>query len=560
MPSMSLFRPYYYGKQRYEDYLLDVTDAIESNTTLQRQGNKLQKRAAEEMQAQQYQSLQQQEAMREELGALSDGIDGLREDLRLGVSLIVDRMGEEIALFSKAVTHLEGIRDILKAPRATAATELFEKGEYCFRQKFYDEALDKFLMAEQIDKVNYLLQYRIGSLYLEGLSRTRRVVDFGLAEAHLLLSVRYAEPTVEQDPAARRFAGDAYFRAGKAAYHSGEQRLGLGDTQGMKDCLGRAVQYFNSSTQLWPENTASIYWKAKCHALLGERDRALHEFEILSDRDRSYLAIAMEDGDFAGLRDSVDLVFKRALESPGPNAISAASKVNAASELLTWAKSLSNLSNSTAIGRMEQFLSTAGKRLRGNDINFDVFLPQIDKFRSEMVATFENELAAKKAELDGIVRSRTAERAGPDTTIARAKQQMSETKGSGGIGCLFAILTFVGLEIAIPLMIRPWARELSGIRSNGLNVLTLFLIGFVICLGYLFGTMVSRNSRRQPFRRQVDAALRSIEEWERVVSPIVEGAKSDSRTIDRELEELHSRTHHAMLAPKPAGYRSAGAQ
>jgi hypothetical protein len=71
---------------------------------------------------------------------------------------------------------------------------------------------------------------------------------------------------------------------------------------------------------MWPENTATVYWQAKCHALLGEKEEVLRKFAILSDRNRKYCADAMYDGDFDSQRQDIRDVFKRALDSPGPQA------------------------------------------------------------------------------------------------------------------------------------------------------------------------------------------------------------------------------------------------
>jgi hypothetical protein len=123
-----------------------------------------------------------------------------------------------------------------------------------------------------------------------------------------------------------------------------------------------------------------------------------------------------------------------------------------------------------------------------------------------------------------------------------------------GVGCLFAFFTYIVLQAAIPLILYPWAKQLSSIHSGAADLLGLTVVGLLIWMGYRLGKSVSRNRKNQPLRHRIGEAARAVEEWQRVVGPMVEKARSDSQIIDNELAELHSRAQHAVLAPKSRGY------
>lgn len=547
MPSNSVFRTYYYGQYRYDNYLLDATEAIEANSKLSREGLKQQNQATKLMQAQHEESLAYQEAAGAELSAMRDELSELGDNVRFGFSLLADRLEEQATLFSQAVAQLEEIRRMLKAPRATEATELFEHGEYCFQQGFYDDALEAFLKAEQINKVNYLLQFRIGTLYLEGRNRSCNVIDLPEAEAHLLLATRYAEAQSIQDAKATRYAADAYFRAAKAAYLVGEQNYKAGDEAAMRACLERALGYLSNSQQLWPEYTPSLYWAAKCNALLDNAQKAIQLFEILSDRNRKYYAQAIEDGDFHKISKDIEALFKNAVQNPGLNARAAEAKLMGVRSFLDWAKGVPQLSKCAAIPSAEGFLSTANREIRGTDVDIERLLPAVDKVRADMEGLFERTLMARKKSLAEI-EARTSDRVRLENGIERAKHAMSLTEGTTGMGCLFVFLAFIAIDIVFALLLPLIGKAYPEFRNLPAPLLSLLFGGVPLALmivGFIAGKRVSRNKANRPLRDEVDSNVRSIAEWDLVVRPIVENANTESKMIDGSLADLHSRAQRS---------------
>src|ERR1700722_4483102 len=371
--SPNLARTYYHGKYAWADHALNIAEECESSANLQRQTLSLQASTSKAAQEHHADQRRQGEAQLEELTGIRGDLQEMNEEIRLGMSLVVDRLDEQIQLFSQAVVKLDEINRTPKIPRATEANEVYSQGERWFRQGLYEESVDAYLKAEEIYKVHYLLQFRIGSLFLEGRNRISNVIDLTRAEPHLLLATRYAEVQDSSDPRAQRICGDAYFRAGKAAYLLGEERRGAGDLEGAQACLQRALGHLANSLERWPENTATLYWQAKCHALLAQTQQALEKFVILSDRNRRYCADAMEDGDFETLRNDIHYVFRRALESPGPQAFKAQTQLNKATEALDWAKRSKPESSSdlARVSALDNELGTARQRLPGPDSDIE---------------------------------------------------------------------------------------------------------------------------------------------------------------------------------------------
>ena len=84
---MRLFGPYYYGKHKWDNYLLDIQDTIEAGNATQRHGTRLQAEAIEVA----YEQLDEIRAQTEQLqridATLNSGIEALRSEFEVGASL-----------------------------------------------------------------------------------------------------------------------------------------------------------------------------------------------------------------------------------------------------------------------------------------------------------------------------------------------------------------------------------------------------------------------------------------------------------------------------------------
>ena len=193
MGAPDLFRPYYYGKHRWDDYLLDIEGAAQANANLQRQRLRTEREANIISQQQLKELGQLRDDQNKQAEEIRSQLEELQAEIGWGFSLIADQMAEQTELLSQTVEKLEAIHKTLRSPLITQATELWRLGEEWFHKKLYDKALHAFLQSAQKNDVNFALQFRIGTVYFEGRTRDCNVIDLHEAEKHFILAARYAQ-------------------------------------------------------------------------------------------------------------------------------------------------------------------------------------------------------------------------------------------------------------------------------------------------------------------------------------------------------------------------------
>src|ERR1022692_1609776 len=172
---MALLGPYYYGKHKWDNYLLDIQGAIESgNAAYGRSGRSIEVQSdALEVAREQVDELRQQtEQLSHIEQALQGGFEELRAEFEWGFTLMGDRMDTMINHFSKIAARRDAIHKTLQSPLLTQARELFQLGQERFRKGLLDKALEAYLKAEQKNEVDFPLQLQIGKLFR---SEERRV-------------------------------------------------------------------------------------------------------------------------------------------------------------------------------------------------------------------------------------------------------------------------------------------------------------------------------------------------------------------------------------------------
>jgi hypothetical protein len=164
--SFNVFRPYYYGPYKWDNYLLDIQDGLATNADLQRQTISLRRQDFQQM-AETTQGLQSiaQEVAQVRQG-LQDGFEEMRASFEWGFTLLAERMDVQIQLVSQVVAKLDAIHNILQAPLMTQARELFNLGQERLRKGLWDKALEAFHQAQQKNDVDFLLQLQMGKLLL----------------------------------------------------------------------------------------------------------------------------------------------------------------------------------------------------------------------------------------------------------------------------------------------------------------------------------------------------------------------------------------------------------
>jgi tetratricopeptide (TPR) repeat protein len=499
---MPFLGPYYYGKHKWDNYLLDIQETLESGNAAHRQNIRLQSGTLDVARKQVEELRQQTEQLSNIERALQNGFEGLRAEFEWGFTLMVDRMDTQVNLLSKVAEELDAIHQTLKSPLINQAQELFRLGEQHFNEGLWDKALKDFLESEKKNDVHPLLQLQIGKLYLFGRSDSYNLIDLPEAERHLLLAARYADAKKKTLTRWSGLCGQAYFYAGVAAYLIGEQEQAAGRPDSMRACLERALAYLAKAAILWPQFTEIIYTQAKCHALLGQIRDSTQKLEMLSDRDRRYFAKASQDGDFAIFSADVDEVFRRATISPGPFARAAQAKSDGVAEAIAWAKRSTPGAkvDLEAVEAFESELANARRSLTTLDVDIEALSARLSRMKAELEkiaqCSLQHNIDASKIDLS----AQDALKNKLESSIGDLRKTMKSTKGTGA-GCLVAFLACV-LAIPVTKMLEHQFHE----------PLTSFFVLACFAIGFLVGFSISRSVKNGPLKVKVDENVHLLEE------------------------------------------------
>jgi tetratricopeptide (TPR) repeat protein len=508
-----VFRLYYYGPKRWDDYLLDLQEA-------QDEAAEAAAAATEEMN----EELKKQTALHERQVELANE---MKLEMQWGFGLVVDRLDRQTKLVADIAEKLDEILKTLKSPLITQATELWQLGEDYFNRGLLDRALEKFLQSEQKNDVFFPLQLRIGTLYLEGRNDECNVINLPEAERHLLLAARYALAEGTATDNASEYAGKAYYRAAQAAYLIGADYQRSGNEEEKRKCLERALGHLRMAAKYWPEFRGILFLRAKCNALLGNNREALDVFRTLSDSDRSFHAAAMEDNDFSRIRHEVDGVFRLAIDRPGPNAAKAKDIIARARIVLDWAKTKTppSKSNKPVIEAFEQALNVFEEQLRTLSVDIETGIANILKGQKQLEDIVWKHLWNMEETLSDRIKSLRGER----NTLGQSHNPFP-SEGSGGIGCLFAVimcfvlfLTLTVLAVTLPVFFPAIGSALS--KPTSLLGVLIFLAGFIV-FGFLMfpiGKYLSLRTQKRNYRINTDRAKERLREWDLVHAPVIAG-------------------------------------
>jgi large subunit ribosomal protein L7/L12 len=506
---MALLGPYYYGKHKWDNYLLDIQGAIESgNAAYGRSGRSIEVQSdALEVAREQVDELRQQtEQLSHIEQALQGGFEELRAEFEWGFTLMVDRMDTQIEQLSQIAARLDAIHKTLQSPLLTQARELFQLGQEHFRKGLLDKALEAYRKAEQKNDVDFPLQLQIGKLFLYGRDEDDDIIDLPQAEKHLLLAARYADAEKGTFPQWNEYCGQAYFNAAVAAYLIGEQEQAAGRPDSMRLCLERALKYLTKAATLWPRFNEIVYTQAKCHALLGQTQDAAQKLEILSDRDRRYFARASRDGDFGNLRAAVEAVFTRAAMSPGPLARATQTKLDEVAEAVAWAKRSVPASKGelATIESIERELSNSRQSLPTLEVDIEELNERLDRMRAELdqitKRSFQNNIdASQQGVASGEARKNSCE---------ASIEKLNQTATSGaGMGCGFAIGFLIVIFFSFSVL------------SDFPTLRALLIPAAIVsaAVGFVIGNNLScrrQNLQRRPqleeYERMKEECLRSL--------------------------------------------------
>jgi tetratricopeptide (TPR) repeat protein len=532
---MRLFGPYYYGKHKWDNYLLDIKDSIkfgnDANQRSMKEHTKAFGIAHEEKMAA---FREQTEQMHHIEDALRGGFEELRAEFEWGFTLMVDSMETQIDQLSQIAARLDAIHRTLQSPLVTQARELFQLGQEHFRKGLLDKALEAYLKAEEKNEVDFPLQLQIGKLYLYGRDEDDDVIDLSKAEKHLLLAARYADAEKGTFEQWNEYCGQAYFHAAIAAYLIGEQEQAAQRHDSTRACLERALGYLNKAVILWPRFTEIVYTQAKCHALLGQVKDAEHKLALLSDRDRRYFAKAIMDGDFATLQTDVEEVFKGATVSPGPLARAAQTKLDELAETIVLAKRAAPTSSDdlAAIETIERDVLVARRTLPTLDVDIESLSEDLGRMKADVEKIAHRVLQEHVLTSDQNLAACEHHKSTCESSIGELEQTMKQTSGAG-LGCFLFFLFPAVIIGAFNLLFGPKPPQtLVGIAVF-LTVATPFL-------GVALGSRISRERQNRPHRAKVQEFRRAIDESSRTVVPLKQHANAWRRELHN-FEEWQSR-------------------
>jgi tetratricopeptide (TPR) repeat protein len=513
---MPLFGPYYYGKHKWDNYLLDIQETMKSGNVAQRQVVGLQKEVLSELRG-------QTEQLQHIHDAMNHGFEQLRAEFEWGFSLLADRMDREIEELMQISATLDAIHRIVKSPLLTQAAELFQVGEERYKKGLLDKALEAFLQAEQKNDVDFVLQLQIGKLFLYGRDEFTNIINLPEAERHLLLAARFAiaeKGTVLQWD---KYCGQAYFHAAIAAYLLGEEAQIGGDDAKVQACLERAIIYLKQAATLWPAFPEILYTLAKCHALLGQSQEAQNQLEALSDRDRRYFDKAVEDEDFREFHQAVEEVFKRSITSPGPRARAAQARIESLAEALAWAKRAAPevKEDLATVQFIENQLASARQILPTLHVDIELLSGNLTDMRVQVEKIINCALQKHIKDSEQSVRSIEERTYGYAATIEKLKVTMKNTRAKDA-GWTFGLLAFfVGTPVALNLLRPVLPPRLPDWMAGAFSFSVLFASVFV---GY-FAAAICRSFRNQPYRREIDQLRRAIEECDQEIPSLKERAQ-----------------------------------
>ena len=494
---MAILGPYYYGKYSWDNYLVNIQMMITSMRAAYLEGIQLQSEALAVAHEQVEELREKTEQLRHLEQTLESGFEELRAEFEWGFTLMVDQMDRQVERLSQIAASQDAIQKSLQSPLSTQATELFHLGQQHQRKGALAEALETYLKAEQKNYVDFGLQFQIGKLFLYGCDADDNVIDLPEAEKHLLLAAQCADADKSTLPQWNEYCGQAYFHAAVSAYLIGEQEQAAVNPDSMRSCLERALGHLGKAEILWPRFTEIAYTQAKCHALLGNKHKALERFQILSDRDRRYCAKSSQDADFTAFHIEIKELFGQACTSPGSLALAVATNLEKARDTFVWVN-LGDAGDSLS-GDIEQELAAAGRMLPTLDADLEGLHRRTNEQRLALEELAEKGLLAKVNKHNDELKSLDSNIVQARNAVELHKWQLKETIG-GYTGCFFMVLT---CGIAAYL----------GNRLGGKLTIILTLIAGVIISFPVYhlvnGLAPSRVQGR--LQKQIEQNLREIE-------------------------------------------------
>lgn len=258
------------------------------------------------------------------LAGVEFAIDALHADFSYGIGICIQRLGQANTALWSLLEKMDAILKTLDSPTMTKAREFYRLGCDQATKGLYDKALELLLKSESEYDADFFTQYRLGYLYLFGVSDDCNVVDLKRAKDHMLSAHRYARAENQKDGDFSRLAAESLLYASIATYAQ------VGDDsspEATATLLTEAKSLALQAAAISPELSQAWFHAAKYSSLLSQQDDCVDNLSRAIMLDKRYALEVHEDKAFEPAIQQIDSFMIQAREDAKEQAEAAHARV-----------------------------------------------------------------------------------------------------------------------------------------------------------------------------------------------------------------------------------------
>ena len=315
--STGLLSPYRWGARKWEDYLLDTQTLIYQGAREQVAAtNRLADQQASHQQALLETFIQSANEANVAWDRISSQLDELTDQVTFGFTTLGHQLRRQSALLTSILSALDRIATALENPLAIQANELVRSGEHLLTRQLYAEAYADLTAAVSKRSVNPILHLRLSQLHYH-VRDTGVPFDYGKAEAHILLAIRYATSLHDDLKAEGDAVVDLVHRTGAhiALVKSGDL-ASAGEPAASRSELAKATALLQ---RIPTPSPSSRFLHAQVLAVSGETAQAVACIRSLADFSRTWIVRALAEPNLEAVADQVSALKDGLAAKPGPH-------------------------------------------------------------------------------------------------------------------------------------------------------------------------------------------------------------------------------------------------
>lgn len=214
--------------------------------------------------------------------AISEGFASLQATFEWGVAEIVWELEQQHKV-------LVDILEVLQAPLDTQAKELRKRGEYAFRNGWYDEAEKEFLNSEDKNPYDFSIHWNLGYIYL------------------------FHKPNPTK--ALKYFKNAVKYSAPKSTYYAANALRHVALIYYLQKEFNQAYESTQQAIQLHPKLYDAYYQHAQHCVCLGKYDEAIQNLKIaITQGGRLYLLNADSDDVFNVIQGKIETLVNELID------------------------------------------------------------------------------------------------------------------------------------------------------------------------------------------------------------------------------------------------------